>query len=161
MNIKHGLYKSRSYKIWAGMVQRCTNPNHVGFHLYGGRGIKICKRWKIFQNFFDDMGHPPSVKHTIDRRNNNGNYKITNCHWALKKQQERNKRSNIFLTFNGETKCLKDWADSIGVYKSTITRRIKLGWTTKMILTTPSVPKSEAYKYRIARTHEKAKPLQK
>jgi hypothetical protein len=75
------------------MLQRCTNPNNTKFHLWGGRGIKVCKRWRDFANFFADMGKRPSRKHSIDRYPDmNGNYEPTNCRWATAKQQSANSR---------------------------------------------------------------------
>lgn len=93
---KHGATvggKTREYNIWKGMRQRCENPNNDDFDLYGGRGIKVCRRWKDFANFLADMGPRPTPQHSIDRYpNNDGDYEPTNCRWATPEQQANNKR---------------------------------------------------------------------
>jgi hypothetical protein len=80
-----------TYRSWAGMIQRCTNPKASGYHKYGGRGIRVCDRWKIFKNFLDDMGERPIGK-TIDRIDNNGNYEPSNCKWSTPYEQTHNQR---------------------------------------------------------------------
>ena len=80
------------YASWANMLTRCRNPNCSTFKYYGGRGIKVCKRWLQFENFIADMGHRPSPKHRLDRINVNNNYTPTNCRWANLKEHQQNKR---------------------------------------------------------------------
>jgi hypothetical protein len=97
-NLKHGNnYRvkgspSSEYTTWCGMHQRCRDPKSTSFKNYGGRGISVCTRWLDFRNFLDDMGKKPSIKHTIDRKNNDGNYEPTNCYWATRIEQQKNKR---------------------------------------------------------------------
>jgi len=98
---KHGMSSTPEYKTWAGMIARCTNPKETGYKNYGGRGIKVCKRWRnSFENFFADMGkRPVAIKnkraaYSIDRINNDGNYEPGNCRWATDKQQRDNRRDS-------------------------------------------------------------------
>ncbi len=81
----------RTYSSWSHMKNRCNNPNYYNYHNYGGRGIKICKRWSEFEAFFKDMGIRPQGK-TLDRINNNGDYKPSNCTWSTPLEQAKNKR---------------------------------------------------------------------
>lgn len=76
LNTKHGLSYSSEYRIWNGMIQRCTNPKQMSYRNYGGRGIVVCDRWHIFENFYADMGPRPSKKHSIDRFPDNIRQKI-------------------------------------------------------------------------------------
>jgi hypothetical protein len=116
------------YKSWRSLRDRCGNPRNKQWKDYGGRGITVCRRWSKFENFLADMGERPSMKHTIERKNNERGYSKSNCRWATMREQQRNRRSTRFISFRGERKCLKDWADAYGVPYATFKWRIAQGW---------------------------------
>lgn len=135
-NTTHGKAGSKTYKIWVGMLSRCTNPNTNCFKSYGGRGISICERWRTFENFIADMGEcPPGL--SIDRIDVNGDYEPSNCRWADMKTQSRNKRKNRLLTHNNQTRCVAEWAEIYGVDRCIIKDRLRLGWDTQDALEIP------------------------
>ncbi len=116
------------YKSWAQMRSRCNNPKNDMYYLYGGRGIKICKRWDKFENFIKDMGDKPSKSHSLDRfPDKNGDYKPSNCRWATPKEQASNTRRNIYITYNGITKTVKDWSIEYKITENIIHYRLKVG----------------------------------
>ena len=90
----HGLTDLREYHIWADMKNRCSSPSSPSFKHYGGRGIKVCKRWIKFENFLEDMGKRPTSKHSLDRIDVNGNYIKSNCRWTTQDNQASNRRGS-------------------------------------------------------------------
>ena len=117
------------YRAWASMKRRCNNPNVNNFHNYGGRGISVCERWSIFENFYDDMGKKPSSNHTLDRNDNDKDYSLENCKWATRKEQADNRRNNVNIELNGETHNQIDWSRRLGLADATVKMRIRRGMT--------------------------------
>lgn len=91
-NKRHGMSETREYAAWTAMRERCNNPTCHKFHLYGGRGIKVCERWDSFESFYADMGPRPKG-YSIERVDNDGSYEPSNCKWATKLEQNRNRRN--------------------------------------------------------------------
>lgn len=124
------------YHNWRGMWERCTNPRHEKFRLYGGRGITVCERWNDLWAFIDDMGRKPSDSHSIERIDGNRNYEPGNCRWATQTEQMRNTSRNRMLTLNGETLCLSAWSEKTGIPYQVLIHRFERGWTVERALTT-------------------------
>jgi len=124
----HGMFGTRQYQSWQAMRHRCLNPNDPDYSRYAGRGITICARWDTFENFFADMGpRPPGL--TLDRIDNDGNYAPRNCRWATRTQQQNNRRTNRYLTYQGVTRTLTQWARGLGLHPNTLDKRLSLGWS--------------------------------
>lgn len=124
-NRKHGQTKTRFYGVWSAMIRRCYNNHTRHYPHYGGRGIKVCKRWRKFENFMADMGtNPPGL--TLDRIDNDGDYSPGNCRWTTRAEQARNTRKALRVTFNGETLPLKTWAERLEQNYYTLRGRIFL-----------------------------------
>lgn len=110
-NLQHGhANKSRTYRTWKEMRQRCRNPNSDKWEWYGGKGITICPEWNDFETFLADMGERPQ-RMTLDRIDSNGNYCKENCRWATVREQSLNKTNTRRLSMFGETKTLVDWSE--------------------------------------------------
>jgi len=118
------------------MIQRCTNASNPVYASYGGRGIGVCEEWRDFRNFYADMGDPDDEL-TLDRIDNSKGYSNENCRWATRRQQGNNRRSNLYLLFNGRRQSLADWARETGLTTYCINYRLKRGWTVEKALTTP------------------------
>ena len=148
---KHGLSnKIPEYNIWNGIKQRCRNPNTKQYKDYGGRGISICDRWNDFSNFIKDMGFRPTNKHSIERLDVNGNYEPQNCIWLLIKDQSKNRRDIRYLTINGVTKTIMDWAKENNIRPGLIKDRIDiLKWPINDKLFIPADPKRPKIKKQI------------
>jgi len=143
---KHGMRNSPEYKVWKGMRVRCNNPNSNCYQMYGGRGIKVSPIWDDFLKFYEDVGPRPSPQYSIDRKDTNGNYEPGNCRWALPKEQARNSRWNRKITFNGETLCLIEWEEKLGLPKGILANRLFNGFTEEESLTLPRHSKARKKK---------------
>lgn len=130
LNTRHGYLSGGvarpEYYTWVGLRQRCNNPNDSRYDDWGGRGIKVCDRWKSsFENFISDMGDRPSKNYSIERIDNNGDYCPENCRWATREEQNRNTRGNHYETYNGITMILEDWAREFGVANASIRNQLR------------------------------------
>ena len=128
---------SPTYRTWQAMHTRCTNPKVKSFANYGARGVKVCDRWKTFANFLTDMGErPPGT--TLDREKNEIGYEPGNCRWATKLTQARNTRANVRLTYQGKDMTQAEFSELLGMNQSTVSSRMKAGWTVEQIAATPA-----------------------
>ena len=127
------------YQSWSSMLDRCRNPKNKKYPRYGGRGIRVCPQWETnFESFLSDMGPRPSIKHTLDRIDNDGNYEPGNCRWSTNREQSLNRSTTKILTYRGESMSIAEWAIKTGIPDHVISRRVgMLGWDADAALTTP------------------------
>lgn len=147
-HLRHGAARlgkrTPGYGVWTRLRNRCTNPNHQDWENYGGRGITVCTRWDTFENFLADMGSRPSPKHSIERREVDGNYEPSNCEWATLVTQANNKRRNHKLTFAGKTLSISQWARELEVSKQVLLERVRSGWSVEDVLLKPKYARRSA-----------------
>lgn len=144
---RRGVKKSRLYRTWSSMIQRCRNNKSPVFASYGGRGIAVCPRWSSFELFRDDMeeeyrGHSrlfTEKNTTLERKDNNKGYFKENCCWTTREGQASNRRSNHLITCKGKTQTLSKWSREVGVSVSTLRNRIGSGWDIDKALETPII----------------------
>jgi hypothetical protein len=125
----HALHP-RLYRIWSDMRRRCNNYKRPDFKWYGALGVKVCAEWGRASSFIEwamASGYRDDL--TLDRIDVRGDYGPDNCRWADIKTQERNRRNNRRITFNGETMCMSEWAERAGVSPQAFRARIERGWT--------------------------------
>lgn len=132
-NSTHNMSGTGVYYIWQGMLGRCRNVGHKSYKDYGGRGIEVCEHWLSFENFYQDMGDPPKGS-SLDRVDNSKGYSPENCKWSTRKEQNNNTRRNVYLTFNGKTLTVSQWAERLNINKSTIWFRVRAGMPIEQIL---------------------------
>ena len=133
---RHGMYGTRLYHIWNGLMGRCLNPKNKDYSNYGGRGITVCEEWKKPENFFGwAFLNGYTVDLTLDREDYNKGYSPENCRWITNNEQQRNKRTNRVLSYNGESHCVSEWAEMVGIPSHTIISRLRYGWSTEDALT--------------------------
>lgn len=149
-NLKHGHAKhgggSKMYYVWTGMLARCGNPKTSNYHRYGGRGIRVCARWKkSFINFLRDMGQKPFGT-SLDRIDNNGNYCPANCRWATRLVQANNTSRNKYVIHDGMRLTYSQWAKRLGISTTAFWMRINTRmWSIKRAINTP--PRKYALSY--------------
>lgn len=134
--LTHGLSRTRVYRVWRRMKERCTNRNCSDYANYGGRGIKISDEWMKFEPFYSwatENGYRDDL--TIDRIDNNGPYSPVNCRWITQKEQCNNKRTCVYVEFKGDRKTVKEWSEIYEIKYSTLVSRIKAGWPIEKALT--------------------------
>lgn len=141
---RHGKTDKPVWNSWRRMHERCYSPSHKSYPRYGGRGIKVCKRWHTFENFYDDMGERPKGK-SLDRIDNDKNYTPKNCRWVDQKTQTRNRSTSRRITHKGKTMCISEWAEYLCISPITIRTRLHAGWSEHDALTRPVAHKT---KYR-------------
>jgi hypothetical protein len=129
----HGMTGTTEFRIWSGMLRRCLNAKVPEYNRYGGRGISMCVRWLVFENFFEDMGQRPPGK-TLDRKDNDGNYEPSNCRWATPREQASNRCNARLIRVNGETKTVLEWAAVLAISPKTIHTRLHRGWSNERAL---------------------------
>lgn len=128
----HGMTRSPEYRSWRAMRSRCLDPNATGYERYGGRGIKVCERWRnSFEAFYADMGPRPSLDHSIDRVDSDGDYEPGNCRWVAPLEQANNRRDNQTVVIDGVKTTLRNAHRAAGevVNFTSALRRIRRGWS--------------------------------
>lgn len=143
---KHGKSRSRIYNVHKSMMMRCYHPNAHEYENYGGRGITVCDEWHDFERFYEwavqngyDENSKKQSECTLDRVDHNGNYEPSNCRWVSMKTQQRNRRNNVLITYNGETHCMSEWAEIAGLKYVTFCHRLKAGWSMEDAMNKPLV----------------------
>lgn len=140
-SFKHGLVNTPTYRSWAAMHQRCSNPKAISFPRYGGKGIAVCRQWSDFRAFLNDMG-PRPAEHTLDRINNAVGYSPKNCRWLPTKLQSRNRRVVKRYRVGDRHKTLVEWCAHHNIPESAVRLRLKRGWAFPDAVKTPLRAKS-------------------
>ena len=134
----HGRRNTTEYAVWRAIVYRCTNPNGQQWPDYGGRGIKICPKWREdFAAFLEHIGPRPSLSHSADRIDNSRGYEPGNVRWATAKEQARNRRGNRLIDWDGVSLPASEWAERKGMSTTLLHYRLKNGWSIERALSTP------------------------
>lgn len=134
----HGMTDSPTWNTWKCLRDRCQRSTHKSYKDYGGRGIKFCDDWLIFENFYRDMGIRPAGKQ-LDRIDNAGDYCKANCRWSTPKENCCNRRNSRFVEFGGERLTISQWATRTGISQDTLSLRFERGWDVARTLSTPAL----------------------
>lgn len=124
--LRHGKTGTRVHDIWTNILQRCRNPKVPHYERYGGRGVTVCDRWLIFENFLADMGEPAAGLE-IDRIDNQKGYEPGNCRWVTRSHNCRNRRSTRYVNVSGQRVCMADAAEITGISYNTMKSRLRAG----------------------------------
>ena len=155
-SLKDSEKTKRLYRIWGGIITRCFNKKSHDYRLYGGRGITVCEAWKNAYNFINWAllnGYRDDL--TLDRINTNCGYSPDNCQWISINEQQRNKRNNHVLEFNGETHCATEWAEIKGIPVLTLLTRIYKGWEVEEALLIKPSKNNNALRYQFSKEKKK------
>lgn len=143
INQIHGLGGTPEYRSYAGMMRRCYSPTFSGYEQYGGRGIRVCDKWRgSFLAFLADMGLRPSPRHSLDRIDGSLGYSPENCRWATPDEQVRNRDVTRWYAHDGETMCMADWATRVGMSAVTLKKRLDRGWSFERAISEPLKPQN-------------------
>lgn len=138
-NATHKLSRTNLYHIWETMRLRCNSPKNHKYYMYGARGIKVCDEWNNdylkFREWALNNGYSKGL--SLDRIDNNSNYSPDNCRWTTRKQQQRNTRRNVYITYNGKTQVLIEWCEELNLPYKVIRERIHKGLSPEIAFTTP------------------------
>lgn len=137
----HGLHGHPIYQVWQGMISRCHNPRHRSFPRYGGRGITVCPQWRnSFEAFHRDVitGYERGLQ--LDRINNDGNYEPGNVRWVTRPENGRNTRRNEVVDFGGQSRCITEWAELLGLSYYALRNRLRRNWPVERALTEGADP---------------------
>jgi hypothetical protein len=122
------------YRAWANAIYRCENPGAQQWPRYGGRGIRVCRRWRLnFEAFIEDMGLRPSDAHSLERKDVDGNYEPGNCRWATAAEQANNRANTPRIAGMSPM----ELSAATGLPYHTIKNRLRRGWSEERILTQP------------------------
>ncbi len=135
--MKTGKCHNPLYRTWREMHYRCYHPKSKDFKWYGGRGIQVCDRWFIFENFASDMGPKPNREDSIDRINNDEDYSPSNCRWVASIHQNNNRRDNLVIGIDGTQKTVAQWSRETGINVHTIYTRLRRGWAERSAIFNP------------------------
>lgn len=138
----HGESHVPEHVAWYDMLQRCYNAHNKAYSRYGGRGIGVCDRWRqSYDAFLYDMGRRPSTRHSLERKDVNGQYGPDNCVWALPVEQANNRRDNRLLTARGVTRTVAQWCRDLDLDHEMVRGRLRYGWTDEEVLFRPRRPR--------------------
>lgn len=134
----HEMSRTRQYRIYNAMIDRCYKESTTNYRNYGARGIKVCEQWRhSFQNFWEDMKDGYADHLSLDRIDNNKDYSKENCKWSTRSEQNSNTRRTRIMELDGESKTMREWANTLGVSEKSISWRVRNGWNDHEALRTP------------------------